>query len=217
MEKIDIAQEISRLQKTALLIVDAQYDFMPGGSLAVPGGDKIIPVVNKLRDGVAWDFVVLSQDWHPSNHSSFAVNNDNAAPFSVKKLASGEDQVMWPVHCVQGSRGAEIHSEILREGDVVVRKGIDPEVDSYSAFFDNDKKRETELNRLFKERGIEVVVVVGLATDYCVSFTANHAIDLGYKTFLVLNGCAGIDEDGCKKAIEGLSARGAKIAFLADA
>eukprot|EP00475_Leptophrys_vorax_P017005 TRINITY_DN2350_c0_g1_i2.p1 TRINITY_DN2350_c0_g1~~TRINITY_DN2350_c0_g1_i2.p1 ORF type:complete len:215 (-),score=61.22 TRINITY_DN2350_c0_g1_i2:2006-2650(-) len=173
--------------KTALLVVDVQNDFCPpDGSLAVSGGHEIISGINELKNRVNFDLVVLTQDWHPANHVSFSANNPGSKLFSLFKLDTGEMQVMWPNHCVQGSAGAEFHPDLQRrETDVVVRKGMDCRVDSYSGFFDNDHKVKTEMDDLLQKHQIENVVLVGLAFDYCVGFSALDAVNSGYKVFLI--------------------------------
>lgn len=195
------AQKKKILSGCALIIVDVQYDFMEGGSLEVPNASRIVPVINKLRDHVNFDLVVCSRDWHPADHSSFASNNEGAKLFEVKEISTGS-QVMWPDHCVQGTKGSQIHESILRETDSVICKGMHKEVDSYSAFFDNNRAYATELKTLLETNGIHTVHVVGLATDYCVTFTANDAISCGFTTHLITDACAGINAADCDAAIE---------------
>jgi nicotinamidase/pyrazinamidase len=178
--------------KKALLVIDVQNDFCPGGALAVNKGDEVVPVANRLIKKF-FDknlMVIATQDWHPAGHGSFA-STHKAAPFSLGKL-SGMDQVMWPDHCVQDSKGAEFHPDLL-DVPTVVCKGMDPNVDSYSGFFDNGGKNDTGLNAILKENGISEVVVIGLATDYCVKFTAIDAVRLGYKVTVVKDGCRGVN------------------------
>jgi nicotinamidase/pyrazinamidase len=176
----------------ALLLIDLQYDFMPGGALAVPDGDAVIPIANRLLD--RFDFVAASQDWHPENHRSFASRHPGRKPLETIDL-DGVEQVLWPDHCVQGTRGAELHEE-LRTGSIdrIVRKGTDPSIDSYSAFFDNAHRRSTGLDSILREQGVDEVVLLGLATDYCVLFSALDALGLGYTTLVVRDGCRGIDQ-----------------------
>lgn len=174
----------------ALIVIDVQNDFLPGGALAVPEGDQVIPVVNGLVD--THDLVVLTQDWHPANHGSFAVNQGRT-PGEMGELA-GLPQVMWPVHCVQGSAGAAFAEGLRRDRvDAVFQKGQDPTVDSYSGFFDNARRRDTGLHAWLAERGVDALTVVGLATDYCVKFTALDALSLGYRVRLVEAGCRGVE------------------------
>ena len=177
-----------------LLVVDVQVDFLPGGRLAVPEGDAIVPLVN----GVAQRFenVVLTQDWHPSGHLSFASAHAGKAPFEKTQLAYGE-QVLWPDHCVQGTSGAELAAGLsVPHACLVIRKGYHPEVDSYSAFVEADRATATGLKGYLRERGLDRVFVVGLATDYCVAFSALDARAAGFETLVVEDACRGIDLDG---------------------
>lgn len=176
----------------ALLVIDIQKDFCAGGSLAVAGADEIVPLVNTLMkkafdDG---DLVVASQDWHPANHGSFASVN-KAPVFSLGTL-NGQPQVMWPDHCVEWTEGAAFHPELL-DAPFVFCKGMDPTVDSYSAFFDNGGFNATGLDKFLKERNVDEVAIVGLATDYCVKFTALDAAKLGYKTSVVMSACRAVN------------------------
>jgi len=182
---------ISRQKKkinNALLIIDVQYDFLPpDGSLAVKDGDAIIPIINDLRKNYNWDTIALSQDWHPKDHVSFASNNEGAQVLTVHTLDSGAQQMMWPDHCVQGSKGAQFHPALDQAAsDKIVQKGDDRLVDSYSAFKDNDHKKKTELSRILKEDQIDQVFVTGLAFDYCVGFTALDAIEEGFRYVYVI-------------------------------
>lgn len=195
----------------ALVLVDLQYDFMPGGALAVPHGDETVPVAQRLMPKFAT--VVATQDWHPPNHGSFAVNHPGRKPYEVIELG-GLPQVLWPVHCVQGSHGAELHADLDRSRITeVFRKGTDPEIDSYSGFFDNGHRKSTGLDDWLRRRGITELYVLGLATDYCVKFTTLDACTLGYSVTLVVDGCRGIDlEPGdIDRAIDEMRAAGAKI------
>lgn len=167
----------------ALIIVDMQYDFSPGGSLAVNDGDKIIERINKLQE--KYDVVVATQDWHPANHKSFASQHTDKQPFDVIELG-GNRQVLWPDHCVQGTKGAEIHKDIKQNKiSAIIRKGMNPEVDSYSAFFDVNKKNPTGLNGFLKDHNVTSVYICGLAADYCVYYTAKDALALGYTTYIL--------------------------------
>jgi nicotinamidase/pyrazinamidase len=175
----------------ALVLVDLQYDFMPGGALAVAHGDDTVAVAKRLIP--KFDTVVATQDWHPRNHKSFAVNNPGAEVGELRTLG-GLPQVMWPEHCVQGSRGAELHAELERSRmTAVFRKGIDPEIDSYSGFFDNGHVKSTGLADWLHQRKITKLYVLGLATDYCVKFTVLDARDLGFDTLLVEDGCRAVE------------------------
>ncbi len=175
----------------ALLVVDIQNDFLPGGALAVPEGDQVIPIVNRLME--CFTLVLATQDWHPANHGSFAANHPNRQPGEVIDL-NGIMQVLWPVHCVQGSYGAafstQFRTERLRE---VFRKGIDPGIDSYSGFFDNGRKRSTGLVEYLRGRSVDELFICGLATDYCVKFSALDSIDCGIRTRVIEDACRGVN------------------------
>jgi len=178
----------------ALVIIDVQNDFCPGGALAVADGDAVVPVINGLQH--RFDTVVLTQDWHPGDHQSFAANHDGAEPFSMTEMPYGP-QVLWPVHCVQGTDGAALRSDLLTDrADLVIRKGFRPEIDSYSAFFENDHTTVTGLAGYLRERGIERLTMVGLATDFCVRFSAVDAAKLGFPVRVVEDACRAIDLDG---------------------
>jgi len=177
----------------ALVIVDIQNDFCPGGSLAVADGDAVVAVANRLAASGKFDVVVATQDWHPADHGSFASNHEGREPGQVVDLA-GLQQILWPDHCVQNSRGAEFHPELdASQIEKVFQKGTDREVDSYSGFFDNARRNSTGLGDFLREGGVEQVYVCGLATDYCVKFTALDAVDLGFSTFLVEDACRGVE------------------------
>lgn len=175
----------------ALILVDIQNDFLPGGTLAVPSGDKVIPVANRLMP--EYELVVATQDWHPAGHKSFASQHDGHEVGEVISLG-GVDQILWPDHCVQGSSGAEFATDLNTEGvDHVVQKGTDPLIDSYSGFFDNDHKKATGLGDYLKQKEVTAVDVMGLATDYCVKFTALDAIELGLEVRLIAEGVRGVE------------------------
>lgn len=181
-------------ESTALLVIDVQNDFCPGGALAVAEGDMIVPAVNRLLD--LFEISILTQDWHPDEHSSFADNHDSAEPFSLKPMHYG-DQVLWPKHCVRGSQGADFHPDLVIHGaDLVIRKGFRPAIDSYSAFFENDKTTQTGLAGYLRERGVDHVVLTGLATDFCVYYSAMDARRLGFEATLVTDCCRAIDLEG---------------------
>ena len=180
--------------KDALIVVDVQNDFCPGGQLAVQKGDEIVPAVNALSKH--FENVVLTQDWHPPGHASFATSHPGKKPFDSLKLAYGE-QVLWPDHCVQGSDGAALHKDLsVPHAQLVVRKGFRKEVDSYSAFLEADRKSRTGLEGYLKERGIKRVFVCGLATDFCVAWTALDARKLGFASVVVEDACRAIDMQG---------------------
>jgi nicotinamidase/pyrazinamidase len=194
---------------SALVVVDIQYDFLPGGSLAVNDGDAIIPLVNRL--GRRFENVVLTQDWHPAGHVSFASSHKGAAPFSLIDLPYGK-QVLWPDHCVQGSHGAALSADLaLPRAQLVIRKGFHPDVDSYSGFFEADRRTPTGLTGYLKERGIGRLFVVGLATDFCVAWTALDARRQGFETVVVEDACRAIDHDGSLgRALADMDAAGVK-------
>ena len=200
----------------ALILVDIQNDFLPGGALAVPDGDAVIPVANALMPG--FSRVVATQDWHPAGHGSFAANHPGRRPGEVIALG-GLSQVLWPVHCVQGTRGAELADGLdrARIGRVFV-KGTDPEIDSYSGFFDNERRRSTGLAEFLRAAGVDEVVVLGLATDYCVKFTALDALSLGLRTVLVVDGCRGVELQAgdSARAIEAARAAGGAVVTSAE-
>lgn len=178
----------------ALIVIDVQNDFCPGGQLAVAGGDEIVAGINALMP--EFQTVVLTQDWHPAGHSSFASSHPGAAPFSVTEMPYGM-QVLWPDHCVQGTAGADFHPDLARnDQQLLIRKGFRPEVDSYSAFFENDRETPTGLEALLRARGVTTLVLVGLATDYCVAYSALDAARLGFKVTLREDLARGIDLDG---------------------
>ncbi len=179
---------------TALLMIDIQNDFCPGGALAVADGDAIVPLVNRLQP--LFSTCLLTQDWHPDDHSSFAANHDGAEPFQMRDMPYGP-QVMWPTHCVQGSQGAAFHADLETDrADLIVRKGFRSQIDSYSAFFENDRKTPTGLAGYLRERGIGTLALVGLATDYCVYYSAIDARALGFDVTLIADACRAIDLDG---------------------
>ena len=177
----------------ALIIIDVQNDFCPGGALAVAGGDEIVRPINALQDRFA--IRVLTQDWHPADHQSFADNHEGAAPFSMIEASYGS-QVLWPRHCVQGTIGAEFHANLRVDADLIVRKGFRPEIDSYSAFFENDHATPTGLAGYLRERSVDKLIMVGLATDFCVRFSAVDAARLGFDVTVVEDCCRAIDLDG---------------------
>ena len=180
--------------KTALLVIDVQNDFCPAGALAVVGGNEIIPHINE--EMAKYDCVVLTQDWHPKGHSSFATSHEGKNPLELIKMPYG-DQVLWPDHCVQGSKGAEFHPELnIEQANAIIRKGSDPRIDSYSAFFENDRKTPTGLDGYFKSLEIDNINLVGLATDFCVNYSAQDAANLGYKVSVLEKMCRAIDLNG---------------------
>lgn len=181
---------------TALLVIDVQNDFCPGGALEVADGDAVVPVANRLlADGDRFPVRVLTQDWHPLDHMSFATNNPGHDPYSVIEAPYGP-QVLWPNHCVQGSAGAAFHADLDADAaDLIVRKGFRSAVDSYSAFFENDHTTPTGLDGYLRSRDVTGIVLVGLATDFCVRYSAVDGARLGYDVTVDLDGCRAIDLD----------------------
>lgn len=178
---------------SALLIIDVQNDFCEGGALAVPGGSEVVAPINAMIKD--FDTVVLSQDWHPSTHSSFASNHEGKEPFELVHASYGP-QVLWPDHCVQGGDGAQFHCDLITtSAQMIVRKGFREAIDSYSAFFENDQKTPTGLEGYLRARGVTHVTVVGLALDFCVQFTALDARRLGFETTVIVDACRAIDLD----------------------
>jgi nicotinamidase/pyrazinamidase len=178
----------------ALIVIDVQNDFCPGGALAVAGGDEIVPGINALM--ADFQTVVLTQDWHPATHLSFADNHPGAAPFSVTDMPYGK-QVLWPAHCVQGSDGAAFHAGLNTDpAQLVIRKGFRPGIDSYSAFFENDRTTPTGLEGYLRSRGVTAVTLVGLATDFCVAYSALDAARLGFQVTVRGDLCRAIDLNG---------------------
>ncbi len=177
----------------ALIVIDVQNDFCPGGALAVPGGHEIVDPINTMM--AEFDAVILTQDWHPAGHSSFASEHDGKAPLDMTEMHYGP-QVLWPDHCVQGTDGAEFHPDLNTHADLVIRKGFRSSIDSYSAFFENDQKTPTGLEGYLKSRGITKLTLVGLATDFCVHFSAVDAARLGFDVTVRMDACRAIDLDG---------------------
>lgn len=178
----------------ALIVIDVQNDFCPGGALAVAGGDEIVPEINRMsRD---FPVRVFTQDWHPAGHRSFASSHPGQSPYDVVEMPYGH-QVLWPDHCVQGTDGAAFHEDLHTEpADMILRKGFRDEIDSYSAFFENDKTTPTGLEGYLRSRGVAHLTLVGLATDFCVAWSALDAVRLGFKVSVKLSACRAIDLDG---------------------
>ncbi|ASY55165.1 bifunctional nicotinamidase/pyrazinamidase [Sinorhizobium sp. CCBAU 05631] len=189
------------MAEDALIVIDMQNDFCPGGALAVAGGDDIVPIVNRLIE--AAPHVILTQDWHPAGHSSFASSYPGKAPFQTVTMPYGE-QTLWPDHCVEGSPGADFHPGLRwTPAELVVRKGFRTGIDSYSAFFENDHRTPTGLAGYLRERGISKLSLCGLATDFCVAYSALDAVAQGFSTSVVLGACRGIDLNGSLAAMTG--------------
>ena len=193
----------------ALIIVDIQNDFVPGGALAVPGGDEIIPVVNELQK--SFSLIVATQDWHPAHHKSFASSHPGNKVFEKISL-HGLDQVLWPDHCVQGTAGAELHNDLnLKKVEAIFRKGMDPDIDSYSGFYDNGYRKSTGLAGYLRERKVRKIYVAGLASDYCVFYTAKDAIKENFETFIIEDASRAINPDGFEKAKDEILSSGGQI------
>ena len=179
------------MTNSVLLVVDVQVDFCPAGNLPVPDGDKVVPVINRLAQ--AFPRIVATQDWHPQHHVSFASNHPGAEPFDILPEKEG-GQILWPDHCVPGTVGAEFHPDLdTLPFDLIVRKGTDPELDSYSAFFENDRKTPTGLHFYLEGLEVKSVYLVGLALDVCIYYSAMDALKLGFQTVVVEDACRGID------------------------
>lgn len=195
----------------ALIIVDIQNDFLPGGALAVKNGDEIIPIVNQLLEK-SFDAIVATKDWHPKDHGSFAINHEKKAGERI--ILEGLDQILWPVHCVQGTQGAEL-SKALHADKVqkIFYKGTEKTMDSYSTFFDNGHKKSTGLDQYLKSKNIKDIYIAGLATDYCVKYSVLDAINLGFNVFVIEDACRAVNlqPDDEKRAFEEMYQAGAKI------
>ena len=204
-----------RVDDAALVVVDVQNDFCPGGALEVPDGDAVVPAINRIAPRFAAR--ILTQDWHPPGHRSFASSHPGRAPFETTELAYGE-QVLWPDHCVQGTTGAAFHPELATDGaDLVLRKGFRPEIDSYSAFYENDRRTPTGLAGYLRGRGISRLVFVGLATDFCVAWSVIDGAREGFEVAVIEDACRAIDLDGSLAAAwEEMAAAGVARVRTAD-
>ncbi|MEE8506868.1 MAG: bifunctional nicotinamidase/pyrazinamidase [Kiloniellales bacterium] len=197
-----------------LLVVDVQNDFCPGGGLAVPEGDAVVPVINKIAPGFA--HVVLTQDWHPPGHESFASSHAGRAPFETIEAAYGP-QTLWPDHCVQGTQGAAFHQDLeTTRAELVIRKGFRRAIDSYSAFYENDRTTPTGLTGYLRERAMKRVFLAGLATDFCVYFSALDAAKAGFAAVLIEDACRAIDLDGSLAAAKAAMGQ-AGVTFVTSA
>jgi nicotinamidase/pyrazinamidase len=207
---------IAMIKKKALIIVDLQNDFCKGGSLAVPGGEAIIPLANQLQ--ARFDLVIATQDWHPPDHTSFAINHP---AYGVGDVIMLDDisQVLWPSHCEQDSKGAEFHPELdVSRVSKIVHKGIDKKIDSYSAFFDNAHLRSTGLGDYLRSQQVEEVYILGLATDYCVKYSALDAVHLGFHVYVIQDACRGVELNlgDVVRAFEEMQAAGVQLIQSAD-
>lgn len=195
----------------ALLIVDVQNDFLPGGALAVNDGDQVIPVINALQDH--FDLIVATQDWHPSDHGSFAANHPDRKVGDFIDL-NGVQQILWPVHCVQGSEGAEFHADLNKDNwAAVFQKGTQQNVDSYSGFFDNNRQGDTGLSAFLKGKDVDEIYVCGLATDYCVKFTVLDGLTEGFTTYLIADATKAVNlqAEDYARALNEMELNGAHI------
>ena len=200
---------------TALILIDIQNDFCPGGALEVEEGNEIVEVANKLQE--KFRVKIATQDWHPPNHKSFASNHLNKLPFSTTEMFYGT-QVLWPDHCIQGKKGAEFHPKlVIKSTDLIIRKGFRTEIDSYSAFFDNDHKTPTGLGGYLKARGINSIYLCGLALDFCVYFSAIDGVNLDFKVNVIKDACRAIDLDGSlEMAINDMKNKGVNLIVSND-
>lgn len=200
----------------ALILVDIQNDFLPGGPLAVAQGDEVIPIANALQP--RFELVIATRDWHPPDHGSFAANHPGRRPGEIVELG-GLDQILWPVHCVQGTPGADFAPGLdTARFTRIFYKGVDATIDSYSAFFDNAHRRSTGLGEFLREQGVEEVYLLGLATDYCVKFSALDALGLSMRTYIVEDGCRGVDlaPGDSERALDEIERAGARRVVSAE-
>lgn len=192
-----------------LIIIDAQNDFMPGGSLEVPGGDEIVPVMNSIQE--KFDLVVASQDWHPQNHVSFASNHPERVVFDEIEVL-GKAQTLWPDHCIQNSKGAEFHSDLdTKKWETIFRKGTNPEIDSYSAFYDNGHLKSTGLIGYLKEKGARELYMCGLAADICVYYSLMDAVEEGFTCYFIEDASKPLDVENFEKLKEEMKSKGITI------
>jgi nicotinamidase/pyrazinamidase len=197
------------METSCLIVIDVQNDFMPGGALAVAKGNEVVPLINRM--GARFQHVILTQDWHPRGHASFASSHPGTKPFQTIVLDYGS-QVLWPDHCVQGTPGAALHADLsIPQAELVIRKGYNRGIDSYSAFFEADRKTPTGLAGYLKERGLRKIYLCGLATDFCVAWTALDARAAGFEVVLIDDACRAIDREGSlAKAMLDMSAAGVR-------
>jgi len=199
--------------KKALIVVDVQNDFLEGGNLEVKDSNKIIPIINDLTQKGEFDIIIFTKDWHPSDHKSFASQYENKNVFDIVNL-NGIQQVLWPDHCVQNTRGSDIHDDIIigMPNSYIFKKGMNSDVDSYSAFFDNDHKNSTGLSEFLKEKNVTETIICGLAGDFCVKYTAIDSINEGFDTTLVLDATQFITND-IKPHIEEMKINGIRFEY----
>eukprot|EP01080_Neovahlkampfia_damariscottae_P011670 gene11670-4906_t len=196
---------------SALIIIDVQNDFCQEGSIEVKGSLEMIKTINKIRASKQFDFVFHSQDFHPINHCSFAQNHEGKSPFEFQLLKTGKNQYLWPVHCVQNSKGAQFHPNlIVKDTDIIVQKGTNSNFDSYSAFKD-DGNEKTKLDELLKERNVDKIFVCGLALDYCVRYTALDGVNFGYDTYVIIDASRAVDPIKCNKKLEDMKIKGIQL------
>ena len=202
-------------EDTALVLIDIQNDFCPGGALAVDKGDEIVVISNKIQE--QFKIKIITQDWHPSTHKSFASNHEGKEPLSTVEMFYGQ-QVLWPNHCIQGTEGSKFHSKLITDSaDLIIRKGFRPEIDSYSAFFENDQKTPTGLDGYLKSRGVNKIYLCGLALDFCVYFSAIDGAELGYNVNVIQDACRAIDLDGSlEKSLNDMKSKGVKLLSTSD-
>ncbi|MBD3194743.1 MAG: bifunctional nicotinamidase/pyrazinamidase [Candidatus Lokiarchaeota archaeon] len=219
IEDLSIQKNIELGSKDGFIIVDMQYDFIPGGALPVEGGDQIIPGINQLAKAFkeSGALIVQTQDWHPKDHLSFASNHPGKKPGDEYSELDGLGPILWPDHCVQGTKGAEFHQNLQTiYTHSIIRKGIDPKVDSYSGFRDKNKKKETGLRGYLQSLNIERLFICGLALDYCVYFTAIDGVEFGFKVYVIPELTKGIDDpqDNISKALDDMNSKGILYADL---
>ncbi len=208
-----MTERINPKDDDLLLVIDVQNDFCSGGALAVPDGEAVVPVINELAG--RFGHVVLTQDWHPGGHLSFASSHAGRQPFETIELDYGT-QVLWPDHCVHGTAGAAFHADLaLPQAELILRKGFRPAIDSYSAFFENDQTTPTGLGGYLRERGLDRVFLCGLATDFCVQFSGLDARRLGFETVLIEDACRAIDLDGSLAAARAKMAKAGVVTVTA--
>ena len=202
-------------EDTALVLIDIQNDFCPGGALAVDQGDEIVEISNKIQE--QFKIKIITQDWHPKTHKSFASNHEGKEPLSTVEMFYGQ-QVLWPNHCIQGTEGSKFHSKLITDSaDLIIRKGFRPEIDSYSAFFENDQKTPTGLDGYLKSRGVNKIYLCGLALDFCVYFSAIDGAELGYNVNVIQDACRAIDLDGSlEKSLNDMKSKGVKFLSTSD-